>query len=258
MNATASAAAIEKIRTDVNRRKILDQVFVIVGLLVMFSALLVLAMLFIDLVQKGAPRLNLDFLSQFPSRKAERAGILSAWVGTSLIMLTTAAVAMPVGVAAAIYLEEYAPKNWITAIIEINVTNLAGVPSIDSMGTCAAPPSTSPWWARASPTTPAACRSSPAWSMQTMKCDMAGAARSLAAMLAIAAARGCRSASPRTAADGREHGRPAPRCGPATCSRCTAARPSRCSTPTPRAGWSWPTRSARGEPSPTSSSTSRR
>ena len=130
MNATTADAALRQIRSDVSRRKIFDQVFVIVGLLIMFSALLVLVLLFIDLVQTGAPRLNWDFLTQFPSRKAERAGILSAWVGTSLIMLTTAAVAMPVGVAAAIYLEEYAPKNWLTAIIEINVTNLAGVPSI--------------------------------------------------------------------------------------------------------------------------------
>jgi phosphate transport system permease protein len=130
MHAATRGAAIDRIRADVNRRKILDQVFVIVGLLIMFAALLVLALLFIDLVQEGAPRLNLDFLTQFPSRKAERAGILSAWVGTSLIMLTTAVITMPVGVAAAIYLEEYAPKNWLTAIIEINVTNLAGVPSI--------------------------------------------------------------------------------------------------------------------------------
>jgi phosphate transport system permease protein len=126
---TADQAAL-RLRADVNRRKLLDQAFVIVGLLVMFAALLVLAVLFIDLVDKGAPKLNADFLTQFPSRKAERAGILSAWVGTSLIMLTTAAITMPVGVAAAIYLEEYAPKNWFTAIIEINVTNLAGVPSI--------------------------------------------------------------------------------------------------------------------------------
>jgi phosphate transport system permease protein len=130
MNATTADAAIRQIHADVNRRKVFDQVFVMVGLLIMFSALLVLVLLFIDLVQTGAPRLNWDFLTQFPSRKAERAGILSAWVGTSLIMLTTAAVAMPVGVAAAIYLEEYAPKNWMTAIIEVNVTNLAGVPSI--------------------------------------------------------------------------------------------------------------------------------
>ncbi len=114
----------------VARRKVLDQAFVVVGLLVMFAALLVLAILFLDLVREGAPKLNLDFLSSFPSRKPERAGILSAWVGTSLIMLTTAVITMPVGVAAAIYLEEYAPKNWLTAIIEINVTNLAGVPSI--------------------------------------------------------------------------------------------------------------------------------
>jgi phosphate transport system permease protein len=130
VNAGTAKASIEQIRADVGRRMALDRLFVVVGLLVMFSALLVLAVLFIDLVQKGAPRLSLDFLTQFPSRKPERAGILSAWVGTSLIMVTTAAITMPIGVAAAIYLEEYAPKNWFTAIIEINVTNLAGVPSI--------------------------------------------------------------------------------------------------------------------------------
>ncbi len=126
----AAGATIEQIRSDVSRRKILDQVFVMVGLIVMFSALLVLVILFLDLVRDGAPRLTWDFFTSFPSRKAEQAGILSAWVGTSLIMLVTAAITMPVGVAAAIYLEEYAPKNWFTAVIEINVTNLAGVPSI--------------------------------------------------------------------------------------------------------------------------------
>jgi len=81
-------------------------------------------------VHDGASRFGWDFLTNFPSRKAERAGILSAWVGTSLIMLVTALVSLPIGVMAAIYLEEYAPKNWVTGIIEINVTNLAGVPSI--------------------------------------------------------------------------------------------------------------------------------
>jgi phosphate transport system permease protein len=130
MHAVTAAESVRRIRADVERRKLLDRAFVVVGLLIMFAALLVLAVLFIDLVREGAPRLNFDFLDQFPSRKAERAGIKSAWVGTTLIMLTTAAITMPVGVAAAIYLEEYAPKNWFTAIIEINVTNLAGVPSI--------------------------------------------------------------------------------------------------------------------------------
>jgi phosphate transport system permease protein len=115
---------------NVRRRKLLDRLFVIAGLVVLFAALAVLVVLFADLLRQGAPRLDLEFLTQFPSRKPERAGILSAWVGTSLIMLTTAAVAVPVGVAAAIYLEEYAPKNWLTTLIEVNVTNLAGVPSI--------------------------------------------------------------------------------------------------------------------------------
>jgi phosphate transport system permease protein len=130
MNAVASSLALQNIRADVSRRKLLDQLFVIVGMLILFSALLVLVILFVDLVRDGSARLTWDFLTSFPSRNAGRAGILSAWVGTSLIMLVTACVAMPIGVAAAIYLEEYAPKNWMTAIIEINVTNLAGVPSI--------------------------------------------------------------------------------------------------------------------------------
>jgi phosphate transport system permease protein len=118
------------LQAGVARRKLFDQLFVMVGMLMLFSALLVLVILFADLVRDGASRLNWDFLTSFPSRNATRAGILSAWVGTSLIMLVTAAVAMPVGVAAAIYLEEYARKTWVTAVIEINVTNLAGVPSI--------------------------------------------------------------------------------------------------------------------------------
>ena len=55
---------------------------------------------------------------------------LSAWVGTTLVMFVTALTAVPLGVAAGVYLEEYAPKNWLTALIEINIANLAGVPSI--------------------------------------------------------------------------------------------------------------------------------
>jgi phosphate transport system permease protein len=120
----------EALRRGLSRRKVLDKVFVLVGLVVMIACLAVLAILFIDLVRDGADRFGWDFFTNFASRRAERAGILAAWVGTSLIMLVTALCAVPVGVAAAIYLEEYAPKNWFTAIIEINVTNLAGVPSI--------------------------------------------------------------------------------------------------------------------------------
>lgn len=130
MATVAQDPALQAIRAGVGRRKLFDAIFVIIGLLVMIAALAVLCVLFLDLVVQGAPRLNWDFLTSYASRRAENAGILAAWVGTSLIMVVTACVAMPVGVAAAVYLEEYAPKNWFTAIIEINVTNLAGVPSI--------------------------------------------------------------------------------------------------------------------------------
>jgi phosphate transport system permease protein len=112
------------------RSKTIDKIFVIAGLAILMGSLLTLAWLFINLVQDGSARFGWDFLSSFPSRRAGQAGILSAWVGTCLVMVVTVFVAMPIGVAAAVYLEEYAPKNTVTAIIEINVTNLAGVPSI--------------------------------------------------------------------------------------------------------------------------------
>ena len=132
MSSSSVAAYLspEALRRGLSRRKTLDQVFVLVGLVVMLVCLMILAILFIDLIRDGSARFSWDFFTNFASRRPERAGILAAWVGTSLIMIVTAVCAVPVGVAAAIYLEEYAPKNWFTAIIEINVTNLAGVPSI--------------------------------------------------------------------------------------------------------------------------------
>lgn len=130
MNGAAAYLHPDAIRSGLVRRKLFDKVFVLVGLVLMLACLGILAVLFIDLVIDGSQRFGWDFFTNFPSRRAERAGILGAWVGTSLIMVVTAFCAVPVGVAAAIYLEEYAPKNWFTAIIEINVTNLAGVPSI--------------------------------------------------------------------------------------------------------------------------------
>ena len=107
-----------------------DRLFAIVGMMAMMVGILTLAVLLAGLVQDGAARLNWDFFQNFPSRRAERAGILSAIVGSSLVMLITAVTAIPLGVAAGVYLEEYARRNWLTEVIEINVTNLAGVPSI--------------------------------------------------------------------------------------------------------------------------------
>ena len=114
----------------VARKRRADLVFATAGLAVLLIAIATLVALFLDLALQGLPRLSWDFLTSFPSRRAGRAGILSAWVGTTLVMVVTAVLAIPLGIAAGVYLEEYAPKNWITGIIEINVTNLAGVPSI--------------------------------------------------------------------------------------------------------------------------------
>jgi phosphate transport system permease protein len=112
------------------RNKTVDRLFVLFGLFATFVGLLTLAVLMADLAIDGIGRLSWEFFTSFPSRFASRAGILSAWVGTILVMIVTAFTAVPLGVAAGIYLEEYAPKNWLTAIIEINIANLAGVPSI--------------------------------------------------------------------------------------------------------------------------------
>ncbi len=114
----------------ISRGRRLDRFFAVEGLTVMLLALAVLGLLLGQLLYDGAGRLSWQFLSSFPSRFAAQAGILSAWVGTVLVMFLTALAAVPLGMGAAIYLEEYAPKNWMTDIIEINIANLAGVPSI--------------------------------------------------------------------------------------------------------------------------------
>jgi len=124
------ATNVQEIRGIIRKHKYWDQVFAIAGLLAMLVGVFTLLVLFIDLVIDGGSRLSWDFFTNFPSRRAAEAGILSAWVGSTLVMLATAFVGVPLGVAAGIYLEEYAPRNWMTDLIEINVTNLAGVPSI--------------------------------------------------------------------------------------------------------------------------------
>lgn len=112
------------------KRKRQDLIFNIFGIICTLIGIITLGALLVDLLMDGIGRLTLTFLISFPSRVAERAGILSSWVGTLLIMLVTAFTAVPLGVGAGVYLEEYARKNWLTNIIEINIANLAGVPSI--------------------------------------------------------------------------------------------------------------------------------
>ena len=119
-----------EIRTLIARHKRWDVIFGLVGIVCLAIGLLTFATLFVDMLLDGYTRLKPQFFTEFPSRRAGQAGILSAWVGTIMVMLVTAAVAVPLGVAAGIYLEEYAPRNWVTDVIEINISNLAGVPSI--------------------------------------------------------------------------------------------------------------------------------
>lgn len=111
-------------------RKQIDKLFMVMGLLFCLIGLVVISVVLIDLFLDGHDRLSWRFLFSFPSRFPEKAGILSAWVGTILIMFVTALTAIPIGVAAGIYLEEYAKKSFMADLLEINIANLAGVPSI--------------------------------------------------------------------------------------------------------------------------------
>lgn len=110
--------------------KQIDAAFKAVGLAATLFGLLVLAVLVVDVFRDGYHRLGWDFFTSYPSRKPEQAGILSAWAGTIWIMMTTAVLAVPLGIGAGIYLEEYARRNRLTDFIEINIANLAGVPSV--------------------------------------------------------------------------------------------------------------------------------
>jgi len=120
----------EQIRAVIARGKLKDAIFKGVGLFCLAIALLVIVALIADMVMKGSERFTLDFFMNFASRRAAQAGILSAWVGSLLVMLVTALAAVPLGVAAGLYLEEYAKRNWLTHVIEVNISNLAAVPSI--------------------------------------------------------------------------------------------------------------------------------
>jgi len=111
-------------------RRFADVAFQVVALLVLLVALASLAALIWDIVADGAGRLSLDFITSFPSRRASQAGIWPALIGSVFIILVTAVLAVPVGVAAAIYLEEYGGRSLGARLIELNITNLAAVPSI--------------------------------------------------------------------------------------------------------------------------------
>jgi phosphate transport system permease protein len=100
------------------------------AILVLALALASLAALLVDVFIDGAGRLSWQFLTSLPSRFPERAGIYTALVGSIWVITLTALLTLPVGIGAAIYLEEYARAGWFSRLIEVNIANLAGVPSI--------------------------------------------------------------------------------------------------------------------------------
>jgi phosphate transport system permease protein len=112
------------------KRRLLDLGFQVLALLILVLALGSLAALIADVWSDGASRLSWDFLTGYPSRRAADAGIFHALSGSVFVILVTGALAVPIGVATAIYLEEYGTRSRLARLIEINITNLAAVPSI--------------------------------------------------------------------------------------------------------------------------------
>jgi phosphate transport system permease protein len=112
------------------RRHVGDRLLGLFGLLAMLLGLVALGALIYDVSRDGLGRLSWQFITSYPSRRAEQAGILPALVGSIYVIGLTTLIAVPLGVGAALHLEEYEARGRLSRIIEINISNLAGVPSI--------------------------------------------------------------------------------------------------------------------------------
>lgn len=110
--------------------RLIDVGFKYVGIFATLFGLVLLAIFISNIIGDGIRRIDWDFLTSLPSRRAADSGILTAWTGTAWIMVLTALIAIPLGVSAGIYLQEYGRKNKLASIVEVNIANLAGVPSI--------------------------------------------------------------------------------------------------------------------------------
>lgn len=108
----------------------MERLFLASAWIALFLTISILLAILGKLFSDGLTRINWQFLTSFPSRRPEEAGIFSAWVGTLYVMVLTAAIALPLGIGAAIYLEEFASRNWFTRLVELNISNLAGIPAI--------------------------------------------------------------------------------------------------------------------------------
>lgn len=115
-------------RAEANRLK--DKIFKYAGLFASVIGIVILAVFIGFVLYMGFKRLSWDFMVQLPSRFAESSGIYSAWMGTVWVMVFTTLISFPLGVGAGIYLEEYGKKSWWASFLEINISNLASVPSV--------------------------------------------------------------------------------------------------------------------------------
>lgn len=107
-----------------------ERLFFAIAFIATFLPLIFLCWLITDTLIKGLPRLSIDFLLNMPSRSAEKTGILPSLLGSFYLLLLTASIALPIGIMAAIYLQEYAKESFLKRLIEMNVTNLSGIPSV--------------------------------------------------------------------------------------------------------------------------------
>jgi len=115
---------------NIRKNKIKDQAFKALGMLFTLFGVSILVVLIYNILHIGFTRISWDFITSLPSRKPEEAGIYTAIIGTLDLMLLTVIFAIPIGVGAGIYLEEYSKKSKLSSLLEINISNLAGVPSI--------------------------------------------------------------------------------------------------------------------------------
>jgi phosphate transport system permease protein len=115
---------------NVKRNRMIDTAFKYVGIFFTLFGIAILLVFIGNILIDGLTRINWSFITNLPSRRASKAGILTAWTGTAWILGLTSFIAIPVGVAAGIYLQEYGRKNRLARIVELNIANLAGVPSI--------------------------------------------------------------------------------------------------------------------------------
>jgi len=115
---------------NIQKNRLLDQLFKIWGITATLIGIVLLVVFIGNILIDGIQRIDWSFITSLPSRKPEKAGIYTALMGSLWVLGLTTLIAFPIGVAAGVYLEEYAKKNRFSALLEVNISNLAGVPSI--------------------------------------------------------------------------------------------------------------------------------